>query len=470
MNRQNLSSFLQELNKEYPGIEVIDREEERLIYAHGCYPVEYKWILQGPYKYLPSLILVPGNTDEVSGIMRLSEKYGIGIIPYGGGSGIVGGSIPEHEEVMVDCKKLRDFVINPTNCTATGGAGMTGLEFETRLNEAGFTCGHYPQSFQSAVLGGMVSTRAIGTFSTKYGKMDDMVNSLEVVLPNGHVVQTHKCPKASTGPELDQLFLGAEGVYGVVTKVEMKIYPLPEKRYFEAYTFPNTELAMEAVRQFVQHGITPAVVRVYDEEEAVPKIEKYGFEKGYVFVVFGYEGLEELVDLEIRTVRKYCEASRGICKGPKPGNDWFATRFSTKKMLDHDAIRGGTADAIEVAAPWDCIIKVWKEMRKALEPLCSSVDCHFSHVYHTGASVYVIFHALTGGDDYDGEKRYLQCLDLAIRTSLANGGNVSHHHGSGKAKAEYLVYEHGEAGMEVMQKIKDALDPQGLLNKGVLGL
>lgn len=470
MNEQALDTFLQEITRTLPEVEIIDREEERLIYAHGCYPVEYKWILQGPYKYLPSLILVPGSTEEISRIMELSEKYEIGIIPYGGGSGIVGGSIPEKGEVMIDTKKLRDFEINPTNCTAFGGAGLTGAEFENLLNEAGFTSGHYPQSFQSAVLGGMVSTRAIGTFSTKYGKMDDMVNSLEVVLPNGHIVKTHRCPKASTGPELDQLFLGAEGVYGIVTKVEMKIYPIAEKRYFEAYTFPGTELAMEAIRRFVQHGVHPAVVRVYDEEEAIPKIEKYGFEKGHVFVVFGYEGLADMVDLEIKTVRRFCQEQQGTCQGPEPGDDWFATRFSTKKMLDHDAIKGGTADAIEVAAPWDCILRVWREMRRALEPLCSSVDCHFSHVYHTGASVYVIFHALTGGDDFDGEKRYRECLDTAIRTSLANGGNVSHHHGSGKAKADYLVYEHGKAGIEVMQKIKDALDPKGLVNKGVLGL
>ena len=109
-------------------------------------------------------------------------------------------------------------------------------------------------------------------------------------------------------------------------------------------------------------------------------------------------------------------------------------------------------------------------MRRALEPLCTVVDCHFSHVYHTGASVYVIFHADTQGDDYDGEKRYLECLDTAIRTSLKYGGNISHHHGCGKAKAAYLADEHGEAGVEVMKKIKDALDPKGLLNKGVLGL
>lgn len=470
MKKENIRPFLDEIIKTLPEVTVLEREEDRLIYAHGCYPLEYKWLLQGPYKYLPSAILMPNNTAEVSEIMRLSDQYEVGMIPFGGGSGIVGGSIAEEEEVMVDIKRLRDFKINEKNGTARGGAGLTGAEFENLLNEAGFTCGQYPQSFQSAVLGGMVSTRAIGTFSTKYGKMDDMVHALEVVLPNGHIYKSHTTPKASTGPEMDQLFLGAEGVYGIVTAAEVKIYPVGEKRYFEAYTFESTEVALEAIRKFIQNNVHPAVIRLYDEEEAIPRLEKFGYDKGLVILIVGYEGLTKQVDLERELVKEFCEAEGGINKGTEAGEHWFHSRFSTKKMLDHDALKGGTADAIEVAAPWDCIADVWREMRKALEPLCTGVDCHFSHVYHTGASVYVIFHAATGGDDYDGAKRYEECLDLAIRTSLKFGGNVSHHHGSGKAKAKYLVEEHGKAGMEVMKCIKDALDPKGLVNKGVLGL
>ncbi|MEG2641467.1 MAG: FAD-binding protein, partial [Eubacterium sp.] len=153
--------FLQLVEAQLPEVTILTREEERLIYAHGCYPLEYKWLLQGPYKYLPEAILMPNNTAEVSAIMSLSEAGDVGIIPFGGGSGIVGGSIAENHEVMVDLKRLRHFEINAINCTATGGAGLTGAEFENMLNEAGFTCGQYPQSFQSAVLGGMVSTRAI---------------------------------------------------------------------------------------------------------------------------------------------------------------------------------------------------------------------------------------------------------------------------------------------------------------------
>ena len=240
--KENTHDFLKAVQEELPEVTVLRREEERLIYAHGCYPREYKWLLQGPYKVLPEAILMPGSTDEVSRIMALSQEYSVGIIPFGGGSGIVGGSIAENHEVMLDIKNLKEFEINLVNCTAVGGAGLTGADFENMLNEAGYTCGQYPQSFQSAVLGGMVATRAIGTFSTKYGKMDDMVNSLEVVLPNGHVLNTHKTPKASTGPELDQLFLGSEGVYGIVTKVEMKIYPVAENAILKPLplTVPRT--------------------------------------------------------------------------------------------------------------------------------------------------------------------------------------------------------------------------------------
>ncbi len=468
--KENYRTFIETIIRELSTVEVLEREEDRLIYAHGCYPVEYKWILQGKYKYLPSAILIPNDTQELSKIMKLANKFDVGIIPFGGGSGIVGGSIPENQEIMIDMKRFQEFSINPINLTAVGGAGITGADFENMLNESGYTCGHYPQSFQSAVIGGMVATRAIGTFSTKYGKMDDMINSLEVVLPTGDIVNTNNVPKRSSGPELKDLFLGSEGVFGIVTKAELYIYPIAEIRSFETYTFPTTESGLEAIRSFIQKGIKPPVIRLYDEVEGEHKIHKYGFERGYALLILGFEGLVEMVNLEQKIVHDTCLASGGRHKGEKAAKEWFETRFSTKKMLDYDVIKGGTSDAIEVAAPWDKIIQVWTEMRKALAPYCDVVDCHFSHVYHSGSSVYVIFHAKTGGDDIDGEKRYQECLKVAIEASIANGGNVSHHHGVGKAKASFMHLEHGDAGHEVMKKIKSSLDPKGILNKGVLGL
>jgi alkyldihydroxyacetonephosphate synthase len=220
----------------------------------------------------------------------------------------------------------------------------------------------------------------------------------------------------------------------------------------------------------IHRGLRPAVVRLYDEVESGHKIAQYRFEHGYSLLILAFEGFAEETEFEARKADEICRAHLGRSKGEIAAREWHATRFSTKKMLDYDAVRGGTADAIEVAAPWDKITNVWREMRSALSPLCESVDCHFSHIYHNGASVYVIFHSKTGGDDKAGEDRYLECLKIACETSVKYGGNVSHHHGVGTAKAQYLALEHGESGVGVMKKIKDALDPSGILNKGVLGL
>ncbi|MDR1136752.1 MAG: FAD-binding oxidoreductase [Synergistaceae bacterium] len=468
--KEHLEKFFEDLRKNCPRTDILRDAEDRLAYSRGCYPREYKWMLKGEYPYMTGGVLLPGDADDVSRIMRLARKHGVGVIPYGGGSGIVGGTIPYNGEVVADTGRLNDFSLNAVNMRARGGAGLSGAEFENMLNARGFSSGHYPQSFQSASLGGMVSTRAVGTFSTKYGKMDDMVTALDVVLPDGELLRTHGAPKRSSGPELMQLFLGGEGVYGIVTSVEMKIYPIPEKRIFCAYTFPSTEDGLSALRAIVHRGIRPAVVRLYDEAEAEHKIALYCFEKGHALLVLIFEGYEDTTELEAKAADAICEAHLGRGKGGRAAEEWHATRFSTKKMLDYDATRGGTADAIEVAATWDRITDLWKGMRDALLPLCESVDCHFSHIYHSGASVYVIFHARTGGDDSDGEARYLECLRVACETSVKYGGNVSHHHGIGTAKGAFLRLEHGDSGVSVIKRIKDALDPDGILNRGVLGL
>ena len=368
-----LDEFVKSVAKNAPGVNILDREEDRLVYAHGVCPYEYKWRLQGPFKYLPSLIVLPENVGDVCEIVKSAVNFGVGLIPFGGGSGSVGGTTPDDNQVIVDLRRLRSFSLNEVNCTATGGAGLIGADFEDMLNERGYTAGHYPQSYQSATLGGMTATRAVVTFSTKYGKMDDMVNSLEVVLTNGDILRTNRAPKRSTGPELKEIFLGSEGTYGIVTSVEMKVYRVAEARYFEAYTFPATLRGLYAIRGFIQSGIKPAVVRLYDHAESVSRVEKYGFEKGWSVLIMGYEGLRDMVDLERRHVERECRANGGIPKGRQAGDDWMKKRFSTKKIQDYHAIRGGTSDAIEIAAPWDCIGRVWQEVRRVLEPLSYEV-------------------------------------------------------------------------------------------------
>jgi alkyldihydroxyacetonephosphate synthase len=406
----------------------------------------------------------------VSGILKLASEMRVPIVPVGGASGIVGGTIADRGQVVLDTKRLASFSLSPEDCTASGGCGLTSAELEERLNRQGFTSGHFPQSGHSATLGGMAATRAVGTFSTRYGPFDRMVTSLQVVLPGGEVLSTHPAPKRSSGPELMELFLGSEGTLGVITEVRLKVYPVPECRLFRCCTFPDTVSGLKAIRRTVQAGILPAVVRLYDESESREWLQRLGLPPGGSFLVLVFEGAEEAARLEERAALRICRESAGADHGPEGARVWHEGRYSTKKMLEYHRTRGATADAVEVAAPWSSIEAVWREMRRALEPVCVEVDCHFSHFYHTGASVYVVFYAQTGSDEAAAEERYRECLRRALEASLANGGNLSHHHGIGRSKAAWLAREHGEPGALLLRRIKEALDPSGIMNPGVLGL
>jgi alkyldihydroxyacetonephosphate synthase len=470
MSTPDVDRFIQAVRRELPGIEVQTSPEDLLLSAHGTYPVEYKWMRQGPYPRLPGAVVRPANTAEVSAVLRAASESRVPVIPVGGGSGIVGGTMADRGQVLIDTRRMTSFSLETDNCTVVGGCGLTCVELEERLNRQGFTGGHFPQSAHSATLGGMAATRAVGTFSTRYGKMDDMITALEVVLPDGRMLRTHPAPKRSSGPELVQLFLGSEGTLGVITEVAMKVHRVPETRLFRTCVFPDTAGGLRAIRRFVQDGARPAVVRLYDEAESVEWLRRLGLAPGGSFLVLVFEGPRGLVTAEEELVLQACRGEGAREHGPDGATLWFEGRFATRKMLEYDRSRGRTADAIEVAAPWDRIEGVWRGMRAALQPLCTEVDCHFSHFYHTGASVYVIFYADTGSDDEAAERRYNECLKLALDASLARGGNVSHHHGIGRSKVAWMAAEHGAAGLETLRGIKRSLDPHGIMNPGVLDL
>jgi alkyldihydroxyacetonephosphate synthase len=464
------AAFVRRIGEGLPGVEVLTAPEELLLWAHGTWPVEYTWLRRGAYPRVPGAVLRPGGVSEVSGILRLASEMRVPVVPMGGASGIVGGTMADRGQVLLDTKRLASFSLDPEDCTASGGCGLTCAELEERLGRRGFTSGHFPQSGHSATLGGMAATRAVGTFSTRYGPFDRMVTALQVVLPDGEVLTTHPAPKRSSGPELMELFLGSEGTLGVITEVRVKVYPTPESRLFRCCTFPDTTSGLKAIRRMVQTGVLPAVVRLYDEAESREWLQRLGLPAGGSFLVLVFEGAEEQTRLEEKTALRICRENGGADHGPDGARAWHDGRYSTKKMLEYHRTRGATADAVEVAAPWSRMEAVWREMRRALEPVCVEVDCHFSHFYHTGASVYVVFYADTGSDDAAAEERYRECLRRALEASFDNGGNLSHHHGVGRSKAAWLERELGPTGALLLRRIKKALDPAGIMNPGVLGL
>lgn len=467
-----LESFRDAIAQRLPKVPRLEALEDRIVASRAAWPLEHKQMLQGKFamENLPSLVVQPENAEEAREIVRLALEHDVKLLSRGGASGLVGGTAAACDRVIVDTKRMRMFELNSVNLLVTAGAGWTGAELENRLNRLGYTLGHFPQSFQSAAVGGMAATRAIGTFSTKYGKMDDLVTGLEVVLPSGQVFRSHNAPKRSTGPELMELFLGSEGSYGIITSVSMKVYQRPTRRIIEAFTLPNTGDGLEAIRHMIQQEVRPAVLRLYDEEEAAARVRRFGLARGHVLLILAFEGRTDVVELERATAREICISHGAVDAGSEVGWDWFETRFNTGKIQRYLAAPGGVADSIEVAAPWDAIENVWRAMRAALEPYCDAVDCHFSHFYHHGASVYVIFHAVSDEGERGAEGLYDRCLAAAIEASVRNGGNVSHHHGVGIAKARFLPSEHGDAGMELMRRIKGAIDPTRLFDNGAFGI
>ncbi len=443
---------------------------ERLAHGRGTWPVEFKRAQLNDWRELPAVVVYPASIEEVQGLIRLARQHRIPLVPFGGGSGIVGGSVL-NDCLLVDLKRLDQVHLNRANQTVEVGAGVICAHLEEFLQQQGHTCGHFPQSMHSATIGGMVATSAVGTFSGKYGKMDDLVVGLEVVLGDGRILNTSAIPRRSTGPDLNRLLIGSEGTLGVITSAVLKIWPAPQARRWAAYTFPDTHSGLQAVRDFMGSDAQPACVRLYDEAESDSYLRRFDLKSGQALLILGFEGDAGLVDWQALMSNEFCLAAGGAPQAEAVAQDWFRRRFDTTAMLRTNRSPGGVADAIEVAATWEDLEAVWRGMRAALEPLCFAVHCHFSHVYHSSGSVYVIFYAeAPQGTPEAAIALYDRCLTAALEACLKAGGSISHHHGVGRAKSAWMQAEHGDVNFDLLLALKRTLDSDGLLNPGALGL
>ena len=444
--------------------------------ARSAYPISTKEALWG--EGVPAYALAyPGTVEQVAAVLRLCADYQYPVVPYGGASGICGGVEAGADVVVIDTKRLAHMELSEENSLVRVGAGAFWQELEDYLQARGWTTGHYPQSVQSATVGGMVSTRGVGTFSGKYGKVDDMVRALEVVLPSGQIIRTPRYtegryppPKRSCGPELRELFMGAEGAFGVITEVLLTIWRCPETRVWDAVTFATTESALQALRRIHQGDLLPSLVRLYDEDESEEKLKHFGYSGDAALLLLGYEGDAEVCDLICRRVADICRTHGGHARGPEAAEAWYARRLGTERLVGALEMDTGIADAIEVSAPWDRLVPVWQAMRNALLPLCDTVHCHFSHFYRTGGSIYVIFTAAPRVANHGAVlAHYRRCVEAALDACVTAGGSISHHHGIGRSKAPWMEQEHG-AALALLRQIKHLLDPASLMNPGVLGL
>jgi len=446
------------------GDEHFSRREGDLI----SYSLDY-WLYgvflsqKGDLPALPSAVISPASAAQIQEIIRYASESKVLITPFGGGSGVLGAAIPLNGSVVLNLQRINRFLnLDEISLTAEFEAGIMGANLELELNQRGYSAGNIPQSLYCSTLGGWISTRAAGQFSTKYGKIEDMVLGMEVVLPDGNLLNIKSVPRRSVGPSLKDLFLGGEGTLGIVTRATISVHPLPELTVKQSFIFPSIEAALDVVRRVLRAEARPAVVRIFDEAESSRYFPGIGRK---VVTIFISEGEPEYTTLDARVIRRISRENGGKSSGEEPVDIWLQKRFDIglgPVLMQY----GGIVDTIEVSALFKDAAGQYRDMvagMKAVEGVLE-VSGHYSHFYREGACLYVTF----AGVPKDPLRYYQDTWDAAMKATLENNGSISHHHGVGFWRKQYLERELGASGVGLLKSIKNAIDPQGILNRGKL--
>lgn len=415
----------------------------------------------------PVAVVAPSSTVELAEAVKVCRAHGAPMIPRGGGSGVVGGVLASADAVVLSTERLTGLrSISSTDLVATFGAGTNGLVAEERVQQDGLTIGHWPQSIELSTVGGWVATRASGQYSTAYGNIEDVVLSLEAVLADGTIYRGRDTPRAAAGPDLRQLLLGSEGTLGIVTEVTFSLREQPEPGVRQAFHFAEFAEGLDAIRRVMRAGWRPPVVRLYDGRESWRHFRDR-MPKGDSMLIFLHEGPPGLAPLEAAAVAELCTAGGGAAAPAEAVDAWFAHR-NTVPSWDELLASGVVADTIEVATDWSRLPRLYSAVVDALTavPGVVAASAHSSHAYRSGANLYFTLAATP--DDGDFTATYDACWDAAMRAADAVGAGLAHHHGIGRVRRDWMRAEVGPGGVSMLRSLKAALDPDRLLNPGVM--
>lgn len=455
--------------------------EALLAASRDWWPMALHWALAGETEARPAVVVAPSSTDQVSAVVRACHERSVPVTVAGGRSGVTGAAVPVFGGVALDLTRMAGVAaVDAASGLVTAWAGTIGSELEEELaRDHRLTLGHWPQSIELSTLGGWLACRAAGQYSTRYGKIEDIVAGLEVVLADGRVVRTGAMagagPRSATGPDLNQLFVGSEGTLGVITRAVVRGHPLPLAERRAAWVFPSFADGLEALRRTLRRGATPAVLRLHDATEAA---RSWGVANGHLLIALD-EGDERVVDAAMDVLAEECAGA--IAADPAVVGRWLERRNDVSELTEVTKL-GVVADTVEVSAPWSALPDLYQETLAALAglPGCLYASAHASHSYLDGGCLYFTFagQGTTAGEG-DGEGRgdglagreafYRAAWDAVMGSVRRHGGSISHHHGIGLVRGGYLAEALGE-GFDVLVALKRALDPKGILNPGKLGL
>ena len=434
--------------------------------SRDWWPLTMHWALQGRVPKIAAIVCRPTSVEQISLLLSYCNSHAIPVTAAGGRSGVCGASIPLHGGVILDTTSLRGVVsVDDRSLIVEVLPGTFGPDLEEHLRPLGLTVGHFPQSFDIATVGGWVACRGAGQYSTRYGKIEDMVHALEVVMADGTVVRTGGAPAGAVGPDLTQLILGSEGTLGIVTRVWLRAHPLPEVERRAAYSFANLSDGFEACRRAIRNGANPAVLRLYDGAESK---RSHGGDGTEAVVLVLDEGTEAVVDAAMSVTHDACMSMGARVLDTDLVEKWMHHRNDTSG-LQALTRKGYVVDTMEVAANWALLDDVVEQVESAMlaVPHARAATCHLSHSYIEGACVYFTFAANPPAEEFEATYRALWAAGQSA--ALAAGANLSHHHGVGYSRAPFMRQAIGN-GLDVLASVKRALDPKGILNPGKLGL
>ncbi|HEY1630883.1 MAG TPA: FAD-binding oxidoreductase [Rhizomicrobium sp.] len=475
---------------------VRDDNYERAFHALGRSYHDLLRLRAGDLSTAPDVVLYPRAAEEVQAVLACADDAGIAIVPFGGGTSVVGGVTAARGEfkavATLDLSGMdRLIAIDALAETATAEAGVYGPMLEKGLQASGVTLGHYPQSFEFSTLGGWIAHRGAGQQSSAYGRPQDWLVSARIATPRG-MLSTEEFPASAAGPRLTDLMIGSEGLFGIVTDATVRVRRVPREKNYRGYLFRDFASGIAAIRQAAQEGLPAAMLRLSDAEEthfyrAFGEIGKRrglkarltdavlkarGFDDKAAILIAGFEDNHEAGKRFAALAQKLGAMSAG--KGP--GARWYEGRFHGPYLRDPLMDRGVGVDTLETATRWSNIETLYAAVKSALEKSIGEtaprpgargiVTCHMSHSYPDGASLYFTYifpRAL------DGELAQWRAIKTAASDAIAaHGGTISHHHGVGEDHLPWIEKEKGELGIEILRAIKHTLDPKGILNPGKL--
>ena len=480
---------------------VRDDNDDRLIHCYGRSFRDVARLRAGIVDRAPDIVVYPGGHDDVVRIVGLASEHRVSLIPFGGGTNIAGSveALGDHGRptITLDMRRMnRMLAVDVDSMTADLEPGMFGPQVEAALQPHGVSLGHHPDSFIYSTLGGWLATRSAGTQSNVYGKIEEMVIGMTVVTPTG-VIETKALPAASTGPDLNRLLVGSEGTFGIITRATMRVHRIPEYEDYRMLLFPTYRDGFNALHESVREGYMPSLARLSDETETelmfAAKHPSTGIQgliqgpvkrllkaRGYgrpAALVVAFEGPGPLTRALRRRAMAIFKKHRAFDLGTGPGESWKESRYDVPYLRDFMMEYGTIADSFETATVWSNLMPLYESTNETLRQVIRDVTgfegyigSHISHLYETGACLYytICTRCREGSTPEEAIEQYSEIKRVATETFVRGGGALSHHHGVGYEHRPWIERELSERGVASLRHLKDALDPDGIMNPGGL--